>query len=98
MVGVVGSSPIVPTRIPQPDQIFMSIRLFVGMNSGMSFPFVLHHARHIRAFIRLSRCSATSNRLYSQRLAMPSHLAGGRAPAYGERQRKDLFCYRKLAE
>ena len=53
MVGVVGSSPIVPTRIPQPDQILMSIRLFVGMNSGMSSSSVLLRARRTQACIPL---------------------------------------------
>jgi hypothetical protein len=55
MVGVVGSSPIVPTRIPQPDQILMLIRLFVGMNSGVSSSFVLLHARRIQACIPLAQ-------------------------------------------
>ena len=55
MVGVVGSSPIVPTRIPQPDQILMSIRLFVGMNSGVSSSFALLHARRIQVCIPLAQ-------------------------------------------
>ena len=59
MVGVVGSSPIVPTRIPQPDQILISIRLFVGMNSGMSSSFVLLDARRIQACIRLVQVPRT---------------------------------------
>lgn len=59
MVGVVGSSPIVPTRIPQPDQILMSIRLFVGMNSGMISSSVLLDARRIQACIRLVQVPRT---------------------------------------
>ena len=51
MVGVVGSSPIVPTRIPQPDQILMLIRLFVGMSSGVSSSFVLFMQPPLGAFL-----------------------------------------------
>ena len=62
MVGVVGSSPIVPTRIPQPDQMLMSIRLFVGINSGMSSSLLLLHAHRIQACIPLAQAA----RIYFQ--------------------------------
>ena len=77
MVGVVGSSPIVPTRIPQPDQILISIRLFVGMNSGMSSSSVLLDARRIQACIRLVQAPRTYFQLTLLAAISDAQLSGG---------------------